>query len=108
WDWFHINSIDVQSNGDVFISARNTWAAYQIAGGTGEILWRLGGLKSSFKMGPGTKTFWQHDGRILANGDVTLFDDGSDPPEESQSRVVRIALDQKAHTAHLVSSLTHP
>jgi hypothetical protein len=59
-------------------------------------------------MGPGTKTFWQHDGRILANGDVTLFDDGSDPPEESQSRVVRIALDQKAHTAHLVSSFTHP
>jgi hypothetical protein len=108
WDWFHINSIDVEPNGDVFISARNTWAGYQIAAGTGEILWRLGGLKSSFKMGPGTKTFWQHDGRILANGDVTFFDDGSDPPEESQSRVVQIALDQKAHTARLVSSFTHP
>ena len=59
-------------------------------------------------MGPGTKTFWQHDGRILANGDVTFFDDGSDPPEESQSRAVRIALDQKAHAARLVSSFTHP
>jgi len=31
-----------------------------------------GGLRSSFKMGAGTKTWWQHDGRILADGDVTF------------------------------------
>ena len=30
------------------------------------ILWRLGGTKSSFKMGPGTEMAWQHDGRMLA------------------------------------------
>ena len=66
WDWFHINSIDVQPDGNVFISARSTWAGYQLEGGSGNILWRLGGLKSSFKMGPGTETAWQHDGRILS------------------------------------------
>ncbi len=31
-------------------------------------------------MGPGTEMAWQHDGRVLANGDVTFFDDGSNPP----------------------------
>jgi hypothetical protein len=112
WDWFHLNSIDVEGgdsnrSGDLFISARSTWAGYQLEADTGKILWRLGGLKSSFKMGPGTETAWQHDGRILADGDVTFFDDGSNPPIHSQSRAVRIALDFKTHEARLVSAFTH-
>jgi hypothetical protein len=108
WDFFHINSIDPEPGGNILISARNTWAAYQVQRGTGEILWRLGGLWSSFKMGPGTKTYWQHDARVLPNGDITIFDDGSDPPEESQSRAVRIAVDLRTHQARLVTAYTHP
>jgi hypothetical protein len=108
WDYFHLNSIDPQADGNLLISARNTWAAYQIQSGTGTILWRLGGLRSSFKMEPGTTTYWQHDARMLADGDVTMFDDGADPPHESQSRVVRITLDEGSHTARLVTSLKHP
>lgn len=107
WDYFHINSIDLESGGNLFISARSTWAGYQLEGGTGRVLWRLGGNKSSFKMGPGTKTAWQHDGRILPNGEITFFDDGSNPPIHSQSRALRIVLDLKTHEARLVSSLTH-
>jgi arylsulfotransferase ASST len=112
WDWFHINSIDVEGadsnqSGDLFISARSTWAGYQLQAGTGSILWRLGGLESSFKMGPGTETAWQHDGRILADGEVTFFDDGSNPPIHPQSRAVRISLDFKTHEAHLISAYTH-
>lgn len=107
WDWFHMNSIDPQGNGDVFISSRNTWAGYQIQESTGKILWRLGGLKSSFKMGPGTKTAWQHDGRILPNGEVSFFDDGANPPKHSQSRAVKIALNFTTHEAHLTSQITH-
>ena len=71
WDWFHLNSIDPEPGGDIFISARSTWAGYQLEGGTGRVLWRLGGLTSSFKMGPGTETAWQHDGRLLPDGEVT-------------------------------------
>lgn len=108
WDWFHLNSVDAQPDGNVFISARSTWAGYQLQAGSGKILWRLGGLKSSFKMGPGTKTAWQHDGRIASNGDVTFFDNGSNPPIHEQSRAVRIALDFKTHEARLVSARTHP
>ncbi|HEY8304761.1 MAG TPA: arylsulfotransferase family protein [Solirubrobacteraceae bacterium] len=108
WDWFHLNSIDPEPNGDVFISARSTWAGYQLQRGNGTILWRLGGLASSFGMGPGTKTAWQHDGRILPDGDVTFFDNGSNPRVHSQSRAVRIALDFKTRQARLRAVYTHP
>jgi hypothetical protein len=107
WDYFHLNSIDPVPHGDILISARNTWAAYDLQPGSGEITWRLGGNKSSFKMGPGTKTAWQHDGRVVANGNITLFDDGSNPPIHSQSRGIQIALDLSTHEARLVSSFTH-
>jgi hypothetical protein len=58
-------------------------------------------------MGPGTKTYWQHDGRILTDGNVTFFDDGADPVHEPESRAVTIALDFKTHQARLVASYTH-
>ncbi len=107
WDYFHLNSIDPEPDGDIFISARSTWAGYQLEGGTGRILWRLGGARSSFKMGPGTEMAWQHDGRVLPNGDVTFFDDGSNPPIHHQSRAVRIALDFKVREARLASVYAH-
>jgi hypothetical protein len=107
WDWFHLNSIDVEPGGNLFISARSTWAGYQLQAGSGTILWRLGGDDSSFKLGPGTETAWQHDGRILPNGEVTFFDDGSNPPIHSQSRAVRISLDFKTHRARLSADYTH-
>ncbi len=55
WDYFHLNSIDPQPGGDLLISARSTWAGYLLEGGTGKVVWRLGGTDSSFKMGPGTE-----------------------------------------------------
>jgi hypothetical protein len=61
WDYFHINSIslDPSDDGDLLISSRNTWAGYEIDSHTGQILWRLGGKRSSFHMGAGTGTAWQ-------------------------------------------------
>jgi hypothetical protein len=107
WDYFHLNSIDPEPDGNLLISARNTWAVYQIQAGTGAIVWRLGGLKSSFKMGSGTLTYWQHDARLMPDGEITIFDDGSNPAHEKQSRAVRIALDQGNHSARLVKAFTH-
>jgi hypothetical protein len=107
WDWFHLNSIDPEPDGNIFISARSTWAGYQLEAGSGRVLWRLGGLKSSFKMGPGTEVAWQHDGRVLSDGEVTFFDDGSNPPIHRQSRAIRIALDFSRHEARLAAAYTH-
>jgi hypothetical protein len=107
WDYFHINSIDPEPGGDLLISSRSTWASYQLQSGSGRILWRLGGNRSSFKMGPGTRTAWQHDARMLAGGEITLFDDGANPPIHKQSRGLRIALDLKKKEARLIASYTH-
>ncbi len=107
WDYFHLNSIDPEPDGNLLISARSTWAGYQLEGSTGKVLWRLGGNRSSFRMGPGTKLAWQHDGRVLPDGEVTFFDDGSNPPIHHQSRAVRIRLDFKTREAHLASAYVH-
>ena len=108
WDLFHLNSVDPQPDGDVLISARSTWAAYQLDAATGAILWRLGGPRSSFTMAPGTSTAWQHDARVQPDGTVTTFDDGSNPPVHYQSRALRVAIDVRRHAARLVRVYLHP
>lgn len=106
-DYFHINSIEQAPNGDLLISARNTWAAYEISHTTGAVLWRLGGRHSSFAMGPGTRTAYQHDARLQPDGTITLFDDEGAPKVQAQSRGVQIALDYQHKTATLVRSYEH-
>jgi hypothetical protein len=108
WDYFHLNSIEPQPDGDVLISGRSTWAAYMLASGSGQIRWRLGGTRSSFTMEPGAETAWQHDARLQPNGTVTMFDDGSNPRIHYQSRGVRLALDATHHTARLAAVYPHP
>jgi hypothetical protein len=108
WDYFHLNSIDPEPNGDLFISGRSTWAAYQLEKGSGDILWRLGGTRSSFKMEPGTETAWQHDARMQPDGSVTFFDDGSNPRIHYQSRGVRVVPDLATHHTRLLRVYTHP
>jgi len=107
WDYFHLNSIEPEPDGKILISARSTWAAYQLQGASGQILWRLGGNRSSFAMGPGTRMAWQHDGRVLADGELTFFDDGSNPPIHKQSRAIRVRLDLERKRATLVAAYTH-
>jgi hypothetical protein len=108
WDWFHLNSIDPQPNGNVLISARSTWASYELQSGSGTILWRLGGTRSSFAMGKGTETAWQHDARMQPDGTITLFDDGSTPRVHYQSRGLRVAIDSRRHSVRLMGVYPHP
>jgi hypothetical protein len=108
FDFFHINSIDVAPDGDWIVSARNTWAIYKISRKTGEIVWRLGGKKSDFAMGPGTQFAWQHDARAHRDGTViSLFDDGAAPPVEPQSRGLVIKLDEAGRRATLERLYRH-
>src|SRR5829696_6176360 len=43
YDYFHINSIDTDHDGNLLVSARHTCAVYKVDRGTGKVLWRLGG-----------------------------------------------------------------
>jgi Arylsulfotransferase (ASST) len=108
YDYFHINSIDVGPDGNLLISARNTWALYKLKRHTGAVLWRLGGKKSDFTLGTGVKFSWQHDARWRPDGSLTLFDDAASPTEEPQSRGLQLLLDETAKTVALKQQFTHP
>jgi len=118
WDWFHINAVHFDTNGDLLIDARNTWTTYEVDRHSGQIVWQLGGKASSFtvKAAPGQSLddaaeifAWQHDPEALGHGVYTVFDDESaGTPEYSVSRVVTVKLDPRTRTATLVSSINQP
>jgi hypothetical protein len=108
FDYFHINSVDVRSDGDLLVDARNTWAAYNVDRSSGRVRWQLGGRGSSFAMGPGTRTAWQHDAREQPDGTITLFDNGATPAVHAQSRAIQVRLDPQSRTATLVRQAGHP
>jgi hypothetical protein len=108
FDYFHVNSVDLERKGDLLVSGRHTRTVYEISRRTGEIVWRLGGKRSDFRMGPGTRFAWQHDARRQPDGTVTIFDNGAAPKVEKQTRVLVLRLDERRKTATLVRSYVHP
>jgi hypothetical protein len=107
YDFFHINSLAVTRDGSLLISARNTWAVYELNAASGLIKWRLGGKHSSFTGASGTRTAWQHDPRELPDGSISVFDNGSSPTVHSQSRGIVVRLDPQSGTVSVVGQLTH-
>lgn len=107
WDWFHINGAAEQGT-RLLVDSRNTWAAYFIDPRTGRIVWRLGGKRSSFHMGPEASPAWQHDLRVEPSGTVSFFDNGATPAVHKQSRAIALRLNASAMTVSLLSSFVHP
>jgi len=108
WDYAHLNSADPGSTGDVLVSVRNTWTLYDIDIHSGGFIWRLGGTQSSFKEGPGTRFYWQHDAEFQPGGLISVFDNGSDPPKEKQSRGLLLRPDTAGHTVSLLKQFVNP
>jgi hypothetical protein len=110
FDFIHINSVGADTDGNLLISGRNTWAVYKVNHQTGAIIWTLGGKRSSFKMGGAAQFAFQHDARVLAPGDqyITVFDDGSGPPRvHSQSRGLVLMLNFTNMTAAVAGQREH-
>jgi len=105
FDYFHINSAQALKEGNFLISARNTWGLYELNGHTGQIIWQLGGKRSSFALGAGVPFAYQHNALMLPNGEISLFDDEGAPPVKGPSRGELIKLNTKAKTATLVGQL---
>jgi Arylsulfotransferase (ASST) len=119
WDYIHVNSADpgptgqeggagADQPGDVLLSARNSWTLYDVDLLTGAIRWRLGGAHSDFKLGSGARFYWQHDAEWQPGGLISLFDNGSDPPKEKQSRGLLLDPDASNHTVKLVKQFVNP
>jgi hypothetical protein len=113
-DYFHLNSIDIEPDGNLLLSARETSALYKIDRNTGEVMWRLGGKKSDFEMAEGTHFAFQHDARRLPDGTISIFDNGSlifengTPKALEETRAIVLELDEERMRATLVREYTHP
>jgi arylsulfotransferase ASST len=109
YDYFHINSVDIDADGHYLVSARNTWGVYKVHSETGRVLWRLGGKRSDFQMEAGTRFAWQHDARHRAEGRmISIYDNSAAPPVGPYSRALLIALDRRNRVARLARSWAHP
>jgi hypothetical protein len=107
FDFFHVNSLQQLPGGQTLLSARNTWAIYLLDSASGRVLTRIGGKHSTVEMGPGTRTAWQHDARMPASGEITVFDNGSEPKVHPQSRGILERLDAATDTMTLLEQYTH-
>ena len=96
YDYLHVNSIQRLPDGNLLVSARHTWAVYKLERRTGNVIWTLGGKRSQFQMGPGAQFAWQHDARQPSERVLTLFDNGTDGPiqTERQSRGLVLEIDE--------------
>ena len=104
FEYFHLNSIGVDTDGNLLVSARHTSTVYKLDRRSGEVIWRLGGKKSDFVLGPGASFDFQHDARRHADGTITIFDNGAWGPTgvvEQASRPIRLELDMSTMTASL-------
>jgi Arylsulfotransferase (ASST) len=118
WDWFHINAVHLDTDGNLLIDARNTWTTYKVNRSTGSIIWQLGGKASSFTLAaaPGqvldsaNEIFaWQHDPEALGDGLYSFFDNESTGTSLlAYTRAVTVRLDPSSHTATLVASDNQP
>ena len=120
WDWFHINAVHLDTDGNLLVSARFTWTIYKVNRRTGAIIWELGGKQSTFRLraAPGQTLdeageifAFQHDPEAIGHDEYTVFDDESAPQLGQRlpySRVVTVRLNLAAKVATLVSSADQP
>lgn len=109
YDYFHANSVGVDADGDIIVSARHTWACYKISRSTGQVLWRLGGKKSDFAVDTRSAFSWQHDFRRRRDGTYSVFDNGAGVTKQrDHSRGLVLRLDEAARTATFVAEYLHP
>jgi hypothetical protein len=113
YDVYHWNAIEPTGTGFV-LSFRHLDAVYDVDQASGNVLWKLGGSARAESLtvigdpvfSGGSHFGGQHDSRMLPDGTVTLYDDGTDlgrPP-----RAVRYSIDTNARTATLVESVGDP
>ncbi|MCB0722182.1 MAG: aryl-sulfate sulfotransferase [Ignavibacteriae bacterium] len=101
-DYVHGNAIEEDTDGNLMISCRHMDEITKIDRHTGDIIWRLGGKHNEFSFVNDTIQFsHQHAIRRIANGNVTLFDNGNYHTPEF-SRAIEYSLDEVNKIATLV------
>ena len=79
WDYFHIIPITKVDDRHYLLSTRHASIIYKINGTDVTVIWRLGGERSDFVLGPNTTFGSQHHARYMEVGtgsleEISLFD----------------------------------
>ena len=102
-DAVHLNSIEMDHDNHLIISALALAEITKINRKTGDIMWRMGGKNNEFTFVNESQEhapiyfMYQHDVRRLPNGNITMFDNG-DRELRLYSRVVEYAVDEDQKT----------
>ncbi|KAF2143264.1 uncharacterized protein K452DRAFT_168393 [Aplosporella prunicola CBS 121167] len=113
WDYFHINSVDKDADGNYYISSRYMHTITCISP-KGEVLWKLGGAASDFRdlsQGAASNFSWQHHVRWFQGNQLTVFDNAAydnNVATMPYSRGLLIQLDMEAMTATLITDFVSP
>lgn len=109
FDYVHPNSVAVDTDGNLLVSARHTWTVYKLDRASGVLDWRLGGKQTSFTEPAAATTAWQHDAQRAADGTLTIFDNGAAGKTVTHpTRGIVLQLDESAMTAQLVRAYRAP
>lgn len=113
WDYFHINSIDKNVEGDYLISARHTSGIYKLSGVDGHIIWELGGSNPTFNQ-TNFRFSSQHHARFVSENKthtlLTMFDNASNSYKitHAHSLGYLICINHIDNTATAIKSWTAP
>lgn len=106
YDFFHMNSLQMLPDGNILVCARNTWALYKVNGKTGDIIWRMGGKKSDFKVEPQAQWAWPHHATMWSPTQLTVFDNSS--TKGPLSRGLLLGVDESAMAVSLTQEFKNP
>jgi hypothetical protein len=106
FDYFHINSFNLDADGGYVVSGRRVDTVYKLDP-AGRIEWRLGGKSGTLARGPGVRFNLQHDAVPHGYGTYTIFDNSAKGVRKG-SRAITVRVDAAQHTATLVRAIHHP
>ncbi|KAJ4288161.1 hypothetical protein N0V90_012178 [Kalmusia sp. IMI 367209] len=101
FDFFHMNSVAKDQDGNYLISARVMKCVYKISGSgsnLGDIIWALGGKQSDFTIASDAVFAFQHDARWVDEEQtlMTIFDNGpTDFRNYSRGLLLNVAQNEK-------------
>ena len=110
YDFFHLNGVEQDDDGNLLVSSRSTSALYKINHNTGAVMWQLGGRRSNFRFGANASFAFAHDPRVRAKNDAefSTFDNGAGLYNaHKQSRALWLNLDFKHMTATRAKEIDH-
>lgn len=113
WDYFHLNSIDKNEQGDYLISARHMAGIYKLSGQDGHILWELGGANPTFNQTNFNFSSQHHARWLSENGThtvISLYDNASNGVNhtDTYSHGYLVTIDHLNNTATATKSFSAP